>query len=331
MPVLWLPLLVVGAIVSTPASGAAASPPEPTRVALSALEVDGALQPHWRDLLAGRLREGVGRSEWEVMTTPTRCESDDCRRQLAERMGVDYLVEATVGVSDQIYRVRLQLIDGRTGTVELTGEETCELCGVAEVGDVVASQAAALVAKIDRSRKSPASIRVRTRPSGATVVVDGEMVGKTPLQLQPRPGPHVVRVEHAGYAPREVSLESTPGFSERLDLDLIPDRRTRRVRWLVPWGVTAVVVGAAALATGSTLLALHGREYKGRCTGSDVDAMGNCRYRYDTRAGGIASTVTGGVLLGTGIGLLIGARRHQGRTRPDVAVAWPRLEGEWVH
>lgn len=329
--------LALGLGLCTPGlpPASAGEAPRTTRVAVAPLGVEGSLEAHWRDLLGEQLREGLSRADWTLVTSTTRCADQSCRARVASELHARYLVEANVVVQEQTYRIELRLVDGDTGAVSISGRETCQVCGVAEVGEVLADQAAALASKLAQAERQPASVRVLSRPAGARVLLDGAQVGQTPVEVQTPPGPHVIRVEREGYTPREVDLESRSGFRDRLDLDLSPDPRTQKARWFTPWGITLTVVGSAALVSGVTLLALHGQEYTPRCSGSDQDSMGDCRFRYDTRTGGIVATALGGVTLGTGIGLLVGARKHRGRLRPSVALRGPigpgRLGGPWLN
>ncbi|WP_437816645.1 PEGA domain-containing protein [Sorangium sp. So ce1078] len=63
------------------------------------------------------------------------------------------------------------------------------------------------------ARAHVGAVVVRANVAGAEVVVDGSVVGKTPL-LDPvflEPGPHTVAVRHDGYAPQETAVEVAAG------------------------------------------------------------------------------------------------------------------------
>jgi hypothetical protein len=66
------------------------------------------------------------------------------------------------------------------------------------------------------------------------------------------------------------------------------------------------------------LVVIDEREYERRC---NPDPLGNCSHRYDTRAGGIAMMVSGGVLLATGVVALVVGRRAK-RTGSSRAGQW---------
>lgn len=319
MRLVWVHVIALLLAWVAPAR-AAASTDEAT-VAISPLEVRGPLESHWRKLLGDRVREGLARSELGVATTPKVCATAPCRARLAADLGVDFLVEPVVTVQDQSYEIELRLVSGEDGGLVTTARESCELCGVSEVGDIMAAQSAALVAKMKKARSLPASVRIETQPEGAQLRLDGREVGATTLTLECTPGPHRIQLDRVGYESRSVDVECVAGRMERISLELRPDRRARRRQWMLPWGATLTAIGVAAVATGVTLLLIDGNEYGGRCTGDDRDEFGNCRYRLDTLAGGLAATIGGGVVLGTGVGLLIGTRKRGGKLRPAVALA----------
>jgi TonB family protein len=57
------------------------------------------------------------------------------------------------------------------------------------------------------------AVSVETEPSGATLKLDGEVKGQSPLpDLRPKPGGQILRVEKAGYLPQELPVK--PGDGE---------------------------------------------------------------------------------------------------------------------
>jgi hypothetical protein len=63
----------------------------------------------------------------------------------------------------------------------------------------------------------PVTLRVEVKPPGATVLVDGQPRGTTPLTLTLSPGQHTVRVEKSGYQALEETL--TWSAAERVTVD----------------------------------------------------------------------------------------------------------------
>ncbi len=91
-------------------------------------------------------------------------------------------------------------------------------------------------------------------------------------------------------------------------VDMPTRSTTKPTRSLVVGGVVTTVLGAAGLAAGIALAVRDEAPIRSRCSGSNVDAEGHCRYRYDTLAGGIGLGVTAAVALAGGLAMLGVAR-----------------------
>ena len=66
-----------------------------------------------------------------------------------------------------------------------------------------------------------ASLTIESRPSGATVIIDGKRVGTTPLALPGvSVGTHAVRMEMAGYKPWTASVPVVAGEKNRVAASL---------------------------------------------------------------------------------------------------------------
>jgi hypothetical protein len=83
---------------------------------------------------------------------------------------------------------------------------------------------------------------------------------------------------------------------------------------------TAIGVGVAALAGGIALLVLDENPVKGNCSGANVDADGDCAFRYDTLGGGIGLTVAGAVVAGGGVGLYLWGRKQASQPAAEVSL-----------
>jgi hypothetical protein len=69
-------------------------------------------------------------------------------------------------------------------------------------------------------------------------------------------------------------------------------------------GASLVGTGVAAVATGVTLLVLHGRPITSDCSADNVDLDGDCEFLHNTRTGGVVALAAGGAALVTGSVLL---------------------------
>lgn len=79
----------------------------------------------------------------------------------------------------------------------------------------------ARVARDTRSDAAVASLIVDSRPSGASVTIDGQLAGTTPLVVTPiAPGRHTVRIERPGYRPWMLTIELKAGERRRVAASL---------------------------------------------------------------------------------------------------------------
>ncbi len=75
-------------------------------------------------------------------------------------------------------------------------------------------------ARLEQLRAMPGTLVVRTEPSGATLLVDGEERGVTPAELELAPGSHRVALTAEGHAAQEQTIELAPGGRQELALTL---------------------------------------------------------------------------------------------------------------
>jgi hypothetical protein len=311
-------LFVVGA---RPAM--ASSEPEPSIVVLP-LRIDGELPEARRQELETALRRGLERAELELVdAAATDCNTIVCATEVARAAKADYAVLPRIAITRRDYDLVIEVIDARQGKVVASSAEHCEVCGIAEVIELVDTRAAALSARLQALRLGAPVLVFESTPPGALIHIDGDVVGETPLQRVVEAGAHRVGAELSGYVPETREIDAVPGVHSTIDFELTPIPRSVRFRRLRIFGWTAIGVGAAAVLVGGPLIAVHGRENEVVCSGANVDPRGNCKYLHATRGPGIAVTVVGAALLATGIGILIGTRdkrKSPGRARANLGV-----------
>ena len=105
----------------------------------------------------------------------------------------------------------------------------------------------------------PGLLSVDSEPAGASVIVDGESVGKTPLRDLPLiEGEHQLRLEEARHLPVEQALQITGrSVRQQLQLQLAPAWAEVTVDSL-PLGATILLDGEAVARTPATLEILQG-------------------------------------------------------------------------
>ncbi|HWV39637.1 MAG TPA: PEGA domain-containing protein [Vulgatibacter sp.] len=146
-----------------------------------------------------RSLEVVGRKELAASLRPaddaidcifgeTRCE--DPLGALIAGLGFERVVLVRVGQEGTGYRVRAASF--QPGSFEAA---TAESEG--------ANLEKTLLSSVVRVAPLAAQVEVRSEPEGATVFIDGEKVGVTPLSTQVLPGERTIRMEFAAYHPLE--------------------------------------------------------------------------------------------------------------------------------
>lgn len=99
------------------------------------------------------------------------------------------------------------------------------------------------------AKPRPARLTVEAPVDGASVEVDGKVVGKTPLApISVAPGKHTVKVKKLGYLEHVEAVDARAGATVRVDADLLPFAGVLRVAANAPGAQVAVdgkIVGRA--------------------------------------------------------------------------------------
>ncbi len=222
-----------------------------------------------------------------------------CAAALAARTGADATLRVDV-ITGEPVRVRVRLVPAEGDAVEV--EEA-----VADAG-LASGVAAAVGRALDVAPPTVGFLLVRTVPTGATVVIDGETIGSTPLRVTLTPGEHEVRLSHAAgghrstvtvVAERETSLEPALGVTtEELDGSnaLTPGPRAIRTE---PSSFNWIIGGALALGGVVTLISpLSTLAREGQCEEAIQDVGCVERVRFGLQSG---------FLLGIGLAALVAA------------------------
>jgi len=310
------------------------------RAAIAPLEIDGTLNDADIAMLTEQLVEGLRRGNFEVVSpqdvterTPgaSRCQKPRCLRELAIDHAATHVVRATIRIHERDYEVELALFDGRTGEPLARSGENCEICGVSDAGRLIATEAATLRTKLDSLAEGPPALAVTSRPSGATVTLDGELVGTTPFERPMLPGKRDLRITAPGYISIEREVTFVAGVTESLnfDLDKVPSRLPAR-----PWGYISLVFGIAAIGGAATFAALRDTPYRfaGACEGEDnIDEDGDCRTLWNTEWHVLGFALGGAALTTLGIAILLSSTRRQAKERHDRSRAdrGPRVQVGW--
>jgi len=298
-------------------TGHAAESPIPTgeaaKLAVLPLKIDGQVDEVTRTRWTASLRDGLTRGNAEVVDDAQvapyiegSCNQQSCYDKVRANSGATHIVRATVVNKNRDYLLKIDLLDARTGSVVVSSEDRCEICGSEEVGKSLDSQGALLQTRLAAQGKGPAVLYLDTSPSGAIVFIDGEAVGTTPLERPVLEGQHKVRVSLSGYVAEERALSFVNGVREELKLPLQRTPGNPRTRAL---GAAGVAGGILLIGGGIGLVILDDVDYKKNCDGVNIDADGDCKFVYNTGP-------LGAVLIGAGaiVGTLgaVAIHRHRG-------------------
>jgi hypothetical protein len=233
--------------------------------------------------------------------------------------GATHHVQTTITEQDGDFQVRVELVGD--GSADVALEETCELCGIEELGELLTAMGGRLRRKIDLMRDA-AVLRVETRPRGAQVRVDGEVVGTTPVEVAVEPGTRKVEVVKPGHRTEKREIEATAGTRENYSFVLV---RGGYQTWL-PW--TLLATGVVGVVAGATMIGIDGNEIRSSC---NPDLDGNCQFLHRTLGGGVALTVIGVGLVATGVALAVKWRTKRGTyaNRPHLRLTGAGIGGRF--
>ncbi len=296
--------------------------PAPAQVAVAPIEVTGTMPPRALDELTAELDAGLSKIGSASARLPANlgCTEATCLAEAARGGGSSWVVWPKVGVVERDYTIRVEVVDAGSGKVVATAEQTCEVCGVREAAETLGAVTATIGAKLQALQRGPAELSITSEPAGALIEVDGEPAGRAPLQRQLEEGDHWVGARLPGYITQRNRISAVAGVDETLHFALEPapvvDEGTQKISKMEVAGWTLLGIGAAGIATGVALVVIEERPNELRCSGDDVDPLGNCRLRYATLEPGIGVLAGSGAMAITGLVLaLTGRKRRKGRTR----------------
>ncbi|MBL8972674.1 MAG: PEGA domain-containing protein, partial [Myxococcales bacterium] len=251
------------------------------RLAVLPLRVEGTIDGETRERWTAGLRDGLLRGQAQLVdpaqVTPYlegNCDRQSCYDRVRANSGATHILRTTVVAKNRDFILKLDLIDAKTGEVVLSEGETCEICGSTELVTLLDSQGALLQTRLAAMGSGPAVLVLDTRPSGALVFIDGEVVGTTPLERPVLEGSHKIRVSLNGYVAEERELTLVNGAREEVELSLQRTPGNPKSRAL---GAAGLAGGLVMLGAGIALVALDDAPYKKTCVGDGIDAQGDCK------------------------------------------------------
>lgn len=189
----------------------------------------------------------------------------------------------------------------------------------------------------DLKKNVKATVFLTTEPEGATVVDQGDsdrQIGKTPVEVQVKPGEHTWEIRHEGYRTKSRTIEVSGGQMRKLVVELdelgsepaltdqgesdaddeaaTPDDRTEQSgNAMATWGWGTSATGLAGIGVGVLFSALQGRAvnqvntFDRGTSGATRQDLASLKDRAQSRHRvALVAYSAGGALLATGVGLL---------------------------
>jgi hypothetical protein len=143
------------------------------------------------------------------------CVATECVIEAGQLIGVEKMVAGTIGKVGTVFTLSIRLLDVATGVMEKTAVRDCR-CDIEDVLTIAIAQVASELSGIEAPGRMmpslPTGLRISSRPPGATVILDGESVGVTPVVIaDPGAGSHKVHLALRDHLPWDRSVEMPLG------------------------------------------------------------------------------------------------------------------------
>lgn len=351
------------ALASGPAQGAAAPeivdrdssrPATRARVGILPLVIAGDESPEIGDALdrlSMRVFEAFSGDNYDAVLLKADAAGDAknpycadavCWQMFADEHRVTHFLVVVVDYRAPDYAIDARLFDGRTGDKVASRDTDCDLCGITEIAERVQDVSAAMRREVEATIVLPPRLVVDSVPAGASVWLDGERIGATPMQTTAIAGAHLLEVKHPDYVTDKIQLDLIDGVRREVVAKLrklppepvktpVDTGSDRKATAFIAAGAAGIAVGAGLLAGGGAMIAIDGDPIERDCNGDNVDALGRCRFLHQTQGAGIGLAVAGAAVLAAGVTLtILGVRRkNKSKKTANVSVAGLGLVGRF--
>ena len=165
----------------------------------------------------------------------TGCTTTECAVEMGRMLNVQKMISGTIGKLGSTYTIDLSLIDVETAQIEKSffRDYKGEIDGLLNNMQIIANQMAELVyAKPQPVQQQPAKIvtfSVDSDPDEATIFINGQEAGKTPLKSKAKEGLTVtIRLEKENYKPWEQTVIIKEGGEVNAELEYTDARTLER-------------------------------------------------------------------------------------------------------
>ncbi|OGJ89208.1 MAG: hypothetical protein A2268_13405 [Candidatus Raymondbacteria bacterium RifOxyA12_full_50_37] len=136
------------------------------------------------------------------------CSDNACIIEMGQLLGVSEVVVGTAGKVAELYTVSVRMIDVATGEILLSENEECECPFKTVLNETIGN----LASKLAKKASPYASLSISSAPQGATVALNNEKRGTTPLSFQQlEPGTYTLSLSLLNYQDTVFSVSLKKG------------------------------------------------------------------------------------------------------------------------
>jgi hypothetical protein len=230
-----------------------------------------------------------------------------CARQVVEKRAqtgaivfAQVTLDAGQTAQDRTVTLTVHWLD--KGKDVRTEHRECERC----TDGTLRSTADTLMTALTGDDEPRGRVKIRSRPSGAKVSIDGKEVGTTPVSPRLLAGEHTVVFELGARPAQTRSVTVEAGQVSTVNVAFPEPPRPFRQKL----GIAALAGGALLGASGGFLIAIDE---------DDIKKPTQVQYHTETMLGGVALVASGAAVIGVGIYLLVSSPSE--RSAPAVSLA----------
>lgn len=233
--------------------------------------VTGKVGAHERGVIEAAVVKTVRRASWSLSSRSfappeidviLKCLRDDqpwpCLAPVMEPKGLDRIVVADASPPGEAMNkiiITGQLAMSGDGAAAIV-QRRCDGCDDTQLATVAQRLAEQLLR--DYALHSGTVLELQTRPSDATVMLDGQLVGPAStagkLSQPAAPGAHKLTVQREGFVSREQTIDLPAAKTTEMTVELAHETEEPRGSLVIP--IASGGAGVAAIAVGSYLIYL---------------------------------------------------------------------------
>jgi len=237
-----------------------------------------------------------------------------CLLSLAEKCEADYLLRVSARKRAADWLLEMELYDVAVHEAAARSETTCAGCNLEQAQKSLTTLFAPLYGKANGRPRG--TLEIRSEPSEAEVLLDGQRLGKTPYTAAVWSGARELVLRKKEHRDEHLQVRISDGETSKIEAKLQrlekptpptpPDkeprfelRRERRPTWRLAVGAGTLGIGILMIGLGSSALS-----FQGRCAVDNLPDGSICPSVYNTISPAVGLLTIGPLFAITGIAFL---------------------------